>query len=197
MTVFWKKSRNLFSFITVVMSTAIELVRRRLSGLIGGATSLFTSLFLMLITLNLFGLVPYVFRLTSHLAINLAISLPLWLAIIMIGRSYDLGTLLAHFQPIGSPTFLNPFLCVIELLRNLVRPVTLAVRLTANLRTGHILIGLLGLGFVNRRLIGMMLVIVLGMFYFMFEIGVCFVQAYIFTLLPTLYSDEHPSDSHL
>ena len=172
-------------------------MRRRLSGLIGGAASLFTSLFLMLILLNLLGLVPYVFRLTSHLAINLAISLPLWLGIITMGGSYDLGTLLAHFQPIGSPTFLNPFLCVIELLRNLVRPVTLAVRLTANLSTGHILIGLLGLGFVSRKLVGMILIVGLGMFYFMFEIGVCFVQAYIFMLLPTLYSDEHPSNSHL
>lgn len=178
------------------MSIASELVYRRLSKSIGGSIPLFISLFLSLISFNLLGLVPYLFRLTSHLAINLAISLPLWLSTVLIGRFYDLGSLLAHFQPIGSPAFLNPFLCLIELVRNLVRPITLAVRLTANLRTGHILIRLLGLGFINSRIIGIRLIISLGLFYFIFEIGVCFVQAYIFTLLPTLYADEHPRESH-
>ena len=192
----WTKSRNFFTFVITIISTAGELVHRRSRKSIGGSTPLFISLFLFLISFNLLGLIPYVFSLTRHLSINLAISLPLWLSIILIGRFYDLGSLLAHFQPIGSPAFLNPFLCVIELVRNLVRPITLAVRLTANLRTGHILIGLLGLGFVNNRLIGIIIIIRLGLFYFIFEIGVCFVQAYIFTLLPTLYSDEHPRDSH-
>jgi len=93
---------------------------------------------------------------------------------------------LAHLQPVGSPAFLNPFLCVIELVRLIVRPVTLAVRLTANLRTGHILIALLGTGFMSS-----VSVLVGGMFYFMFEMAVCLIQAYIFTLLPTLYSDDH------
>lgn len=93
---------------------------------------------------------------------------------------------MAHLQPVGSPAFLNPFLCVIELVRLIVRPVTLAVRLTANLRTGHILIALLGTGFMSS-----VSVLVGGMFYFMFEMAVCLIQAYIFTLLPTLYSDDH------
>ena len=100
--------------------------------------------------------------------------------------TYNLGDFLAHLQPVGSPAFLNPFLCVIELVRLLVRPLTLAVRLTANLRTGHILIALLGTGFI-----GSSLVLLGGIFYFMFEMVICMIQAYIFTLLPTLYSDDH------
>lgn len=109
--------------------------------------------------------------------------------------TYDLARFLAHFQPIGSPTLLNPFLCLIELVRIGVRPVTLAVRLTANLSTGHILIGLLGSSFVRVGVVSMFAVCTLGLFYFMFEIGVCLVQAYIYTLLPTLYLDEHPKSS--
>jgi ATP synthase subunit 6 len=114
----------------------------------------------------------------------------------MMGMFYDFGSFLAHFQPIGSPAALSPFLCLIELVSRLVRPITLSVRLTANLSTGHILIGLLGLGFVNRGLLVIIFVWFVGLFYFIFEMGVCFVQGYIFTLLPTLYLDEHPRDAH-
>lgn len=151
---------------------------------------------MVLVVLNLLGLVPYVFRLTSHLAVNLALSLPLWVIIVFMSITYDLGSFLAHLQPIGSPAALNPFLCVIELVRLLVRPITLAVRLTANLSTGHILIALLGVGFVNSGLVTGAVILFLGIFYFIFEIGVCLIQAYIFTLLPTLYLDEHPRDNH-
>ena len=99
---------------------------------------------------------------------------------------YNLGDFVAHLQPLGSPALLSPFLCVIELVRLLVRPFTLGIRLTANLRTGHILIALLGRGFIT-----LFLVVLVGLFYFLFEIAVCVIQAYIFTLLPTLYTDDH------
>jgi len=100
---------------------------------------------------------------------------------------------LAHFQPIGSPTLLNPFLSIIELIRNVVRPITLAVRLTANLTTGHILMALLGIAFTGRTNIFIRtIILIIGIFYFMFEIVVCIIQRYIFRLISTLYMDEHP-----
>lgn len=193
---FWVRCGVFFSFFRLLLSVVEELVFRSMSKGVGGSMAVFSSLFFLLIGLNLIGLVPYVFRVTSHLSINLAIALPLWLSVVLMGIFYDFGRFLAHFQPIGSPAALNPFLCLIELVRSLVRPITLSVRLTANLSTGHILIGLLGLGFVNRRVVTMGLILVIGLFYFIFEMGVCFVQGYIFTLLPTLYLDEHPRDSH-
>lgn len=193
---FWVCSGGFFSFIRGLLSVVGELVFRRLRGGMGGSVAVFSSLFCFLVGLNLMGLVPYIFSLTSHLAINLRVSLPLWLCIVLIRGFYDLGGFLSHLQPIGSPALLNPFLCLIELVRNLVRPITLAVRLTANLRTGHILMGLLGLGFVNRGAGVRRLIMVVGLFYFIFEMGVCFIQSYIFTLLPTLYADEHPRKVH-
>ena len=171
------------------------LVVRRIGKEVGGSFAVFSSLFLFLVFLNVFGLVPYVFSLRSHLAINLAVSLPLWLSIVSIGLCYDFVGFISHLQPLGSPVLLNPFLCLIELVRNLVRPLTLSVRLTANLRTGHILMALSGISFVNGRFLVGFLVLRVGLFYFIFELGVCFVQSYIFTLLPTLYVDEHPSFS--
>lgn len=110
--------------------------------------------------------------------------------------SFRLGDFLAHILPLGSPRFLNPFLCLVELVRLIVRPVTLAVRLMANMRTGHILIGLLGIRAINSSsLMVFPLVFLVGIFYCMFEIVVCIVQGYIFILLPILYADEHPSKS--
>ena len=171
------------------------MVVRSIGKLVGGSFAIFSSLFFCLIFFNLFGLVPYVFSLTRHLAVNLAISLPLWLSVVVIGLSYDFVGFMSHLQPTGSPVLLNPFLCIIELVSNLVRPLTLSVRLTANLSTGHILMALSGISFVSGGTFVGLLVLVVGLFYFLFELGVCFVQGYIFTLLPTLYVDEHPSFS--
>lgn len=109
---------------------------------------------------------------------------------------FDLSSFLAHLQPIGSPSFLNPFLCVIELVSLCVRPITLSVRLTANLTTGHILIALLGSSFFGSGFFVLCLVGFVGAFYFIFEIAVCFIQSYIFTLLSVLYIDDHPTKGH-
>lgn len=175
-----------------ILSVSHSLYSRTLAGRVGGLRVFFALLFNRVVFANCFGMIPYVFRATSHLAINLAIALPVWFAIIFMRISYNLSAFLAHLQPSGSPAVLSPFLCLIELVRLIVRPLTLSVRLTANLRTGHILIGLLGVGFINSGLGASLLILFVGVFYTMFEFAVCFIQAYIFTLLPGLYIDEHP-----
>lgn len=85
---------------------------------------------------------------------------------------------IAHLVPTGTPLLLAPFLVLIESIRIGVRPLTLAVRLTANIITGHIIISI-----ITRP--------IFTSFYMIFEGTICIVQAYIFTLLPTLYIDEH------
>ena len=189
---FWGRHGKLRRVLSFIMFIAEDLVVRTQGKNIGGAVVVSVSLIFIIVIMNLLGLVPYVFRLTRHLSINLSISIPIWLGVVLISMSYDLSAFLAHLQPLGSPAPLNPFLCVIELVRLLVRPITLSVRLTANLRTGHILMGLLGVGFVSQSVAGGFIIFAVGIFYFIFEIAVCLIQAYIFTLLPTLYADEHP-----
>lgn len=183
--IFWVKASSFWGLLKGRFLIVWDLVVRRKAKVLG-RRSFYSRLFLVLVLLNMWGLVPYVFRLTRHLAVNLQISLPVWLAIVLIRIRYNLGDFLAHLQPLGSPAPLNPFLCAIELVSLIVRPLTLAVRLTANLRTGHILMALLGTGFMYQPW-----VVVLGIFYCIFEIAVCVIQAYIFTLLPTLYSEDH------
>ena len=189
---FWMLNRSNFRVVSSIIRLVGGLYGRTRSKFIGGMARLFVGLFLALVIINLLGLVPFVFSLTRHLAVNGVLALVVWLRVVLIGLVYNLPAFLAHLQPIGSPRLLNPFLCLIELVSLLVRPLTLAVRLTANLRTGHILIALLGSGFISVPGLGRLFVLVLGVFYFLFEMGVCVIQGYIFTLLPTLYADEHP-----
>lgn len=170
------------------------IVSRTQARKIGMSYSIFIRWTLLVIWLNLTGLVPYVFRMTRHLALNLSLTLPIWVIIVLIRSSFNLNNYLSHFQPIGSPAPLNPFLCLIELVRNLVRPITLAVRLAANLRTGHIMLTLLGTAFTKASLIMLPIILILGTFYTIFEIAICIIQTYIFTLLPTLYTDDHPTN---
>jgi len=98
--------------------------------------------------------------------------------------------------PIGAPAALNPFLVIIETVSIMVRPITLSVRLTANIRAGHIVLTLIGnyltTSFFISGIFSIALLLRIQVFYTIFEFGIGIIQAYIFCLLITLYSDEHP-----
>lgn len=101
---------------------------------------------------------------------------------------------LAHYLPLGAPSVLNPFLVVIEFVRDFVRPITISARLAANIRAGHIVLGLMGVYLCKGLFsLGFMFVclLLLQVGYFFFEVGVCGIQAYIFRLLPSLYANDH------
>jgi len=106
--------------------------------------NLITALFLFLFCINLSGLIPYVFRPTRHLAISLSLGLPLWLSLIISGILFNPTSVIASLLPVGAPAALHPFLVIIETVRILVCPITLSVRLTANIRAGHIVLTLIG-----------------------------------------------------
>ncbi|MCB4761721.1 MAG: F0F1 ATP synthase subunit A [Sulfurovum sp.] len=105
-------------------------------------------------------------------------------------------SVIASLLPIGAPAPLNPFLVIIETVRILVRPITLSVRLTANIRAGHIVLTLIGnyltASFFLSSVFSIILLVRIQILYTIFEFGIRIIQAYIFCLLITLYSDEHP-----
>lgn len=83
---------------------------------------------------------------------------------------------------------------LVEIVRVLVRPVTLSIRLTANIGAGHIVLALVG-GFLTSIMadanFSSLLLYLINSFYFIFELAICCIQGYIFSLLLILYSDEH------
>lgn len=103
---------------------------------------------------------------------------------------------MAALLPIGAPAPLNPFLVLIETVRIIARPITLSVRLMANIRAGHIVLTLIG-NYLTTSLfflpsVRALILLTIQVFYTVFEFGIGVIQAYIFCLLITLYSDEHP-----
>lgn len=148
-----------------------------------GGVSVLPSLFSLVLLMNVLGMVPYCFGLSCHLSTNLGLALAVWGAVIVARLRFSLVGTLSHFSPTGGPAALSPFLCIIELVRCLIRPVTLSVRLAANLSTGHIFIGLMS---------GAAGLLPVGAGYFIFEMAVATIQTYIFCLLPILYIEDHP-----
>ena len=182
--------------ISILKDTVVSQVVRSFGTNLGGFTGLVAGLFLFLIFINLIGLVPYVFRATSHLAISFSLGLPLWLSLIISGAVFAPSSVVAGLLPMGAPAALNPFLVLIETVSIIARPVTLSVRLIANIRAGHIVLTLIG-NYLTTSLFFMpsfsiILLLRIQVFYTVFEFGIGVIQAYIFCLLITLYSDEHP-----
>nr|YP_009773419.1 ATP synthase F0 subunit 6 [Chiton albolineatus]QIZ12635.1 ATP synthase F0 subunit 6 [Chiton albolineatus] len=163
---------------------------------LSGFSNIISSIFITLIFINLLGLFPYVFSLSSHLTFALSFGFPLWLSLIISGIFFNFSSVIAHLLPSGAPMFLNPFLVLVETVSISVRPITLSIRLVANMSAGHIILGLIGAylsaGMFTYSVLIIILLILVEIFYFMFEIGVSMIQAYIFSLLIILYSEDHP-----
>lgn len=148
------------------------------------------TLFILIIIVNVIALYPQVFSLTSHVTFNLPLSLTFWLGLIMFGWIKNTNIILSHLVPQGTPNSLIIFIVLIELVRNLIRPITLSVRLTANLIAGHLLISLLGRAIIKMTLLTRMFFIIIPMILTILELAVACIQAYVFITLITLYTTE-------
>nr|YP_010459006.1 ATP synthase F0 subunit 6 [Discus perspectivus]UUB71743.1 ATP synthase F0 subunit 6 [Discus perspectivus] len=155
--------------------------------------SLVSSLFIVIIFLNLGGMYPYMFSPTTSLWGVSTLGLVIWGGILISGFFFNFKSAAAHLAPAGAPLALIPFLVLIETISLLIRPLTLTVRLVANISAGHIVMSLIANLLVSLTTgYGVVLVLVLMGGYTLFEFFVCGIQTYIFCLLITLYISEHP-----
>lgn len=145
--------------------------------------------FRMLLIGNIIGLFPYIFRPTSHIFFNACFSVVFWVSIFLSSYFLDPVGYLGHHTPMGSPLILSFALKIIELISKFIRPLTLCLRLSVKIRTGHIFIYLLRGGCFRSFTYFFVGLFVLG-FYFIFEIAICFVQAFVFGLLLVKYAGE-------
>ena len=153
-------------------------------------------LFVSLLIINLSGMVPYSFTVTSHLIITFWLGLSVFIGINIVGiRTYGIH-FLSLFLPAGVPLTLAPLLVVIEVISYFIRVVSLSVRLFANMMSGHILLKVL-LGFAwtmmlaNTLLYALHFIPLLVVFMLIgLEIGVALIQAYVFTILVCIYLND-------
>nr|QZL13467.1 ATP synthase F0 subunit 6 [Pherusa bengalensis] len=193
----WMASGRLQTLLTLPTHIMNSQLSRTFSVNLKGMMSLLTPLFIMIISVNLMGLLPYVFSSSSHLMFTLSFGLVLWLGMIMSAMVFDPYTFAANLLPGGAPMWLNPLLVLIETISIMVRPITLSFRLAANMTAGHIVLTLLGAYTMTAILtspLASMLLLPTEILYTLFEVGICLIQAYIFCLLLSLYSDDHPSN---
>nr|YP_009024625.1 ATP synthase F0 subunit 6 [Lamproptera curius]AHN13394.1 ATP synthase F0 subunit 6 [Lamproptera curius] len=155
-----------------------------------GSTFIFISLFSFILFNNFLGLFPYIFTSTSHLTISLSISLSLWLSFMIYGWLNNTQHMFIHMIPQGTPNILMPFMVLIETISNIIRPMTLAVRLTANMIAGHLLLTLLSSTGNNMFMFMLLFLILVQILLLILESAVAIIQSYVIAILSTLYSSE-------
>lgn len=149
-----------------------------------GRIIIFVALFSSILWFNWIGLFSYIFTNTGLISFTFSARSFVWIRLFMLTLRTNLGRFLRHLVPTGTPVFLIRFIVFIELIRNIIRPITLGVRLAANITAGHLLIALLA------SLDGWAASTRLQILLFSLEIAVGLIQAYVFALLRFLYFTE-------
>nr|YP_009368080.1 ATP synthase F0 subunit 6 [Lepilemur dorsalis]YP_009368171.1 ATP synthase F0 subunit 6 [Lepilemur mittermeieri]ADP68120.1 ATP synthase F0 subunit 6 [Lepilemur dorsalis]ADP68224.1 ATP synthase F0 subunit 6 [Lepilemur mittermeieri]ADP68237.1 ATP synthase F0 subunit 6 [Lepilemur mittermeieri]ADP68250.1 ATP synthase F0 subunit 6 [Lepilemur dorsalis]UPN62966.1 ATP synthase F0 subunit 6 [Lepilemur dorsalis] len=152
------------------------------------------SLILFIGSTNLLGLLPHSFTPTTQLSMNLGMAIPLWTATIITGLRHKTKASLAHLLPQGTPTPLIPMLIIIETISLLIQPMALAVRLTANITAGHLLMHLIGgttLVLISINPAISLITLIVLILLTVLELAVALIQAYVFTLLVSLYLHDN------
>jgi F-type H+-transporting ATPase subunit a len=154
------------------------------------------SLFMFVLLCNLLGMAPYSFTATSHIIATFTLSAILFIVII-IAAFYKHGLkFLSIFLPSGVPAMLAPLMIVIEFFAYLARPVSLSIRLAANMTAGHTMMKVIAGFVVPLGLVGGWLPLLFLMVLTAFEIFVAILQAYIFTILACVYLNDAVEISH-
>nr|CCI69398.1 ATP synthase F0 subunit 6 [Longipodacrangonyx sp. 1 MDMBR-2012] len=146
--------------------------------------------FLFILFNNFLGLFPYIFCASSHMSFTLSLGLLSWLSLMVYGWINNYKNLLIHLIPQGTSSFLMPFMVLVESISNIIRPITLSIRLCANMIAGHLLVTLLSSSLISSSY-AMFSFLMLGEVALMIlEMAVAFIQAYVFSMLFTLYASE-------
>ena len=155
------------------------------------------SLFMFVLFCNMVGMLPYSFTVTSHIIVTLILALFIFIAVTIIGFVKHGFKYLSIFVPSGVPAVLLPLITVIEIISYLSRPVSLSVRLFANMMAGHTMLKVFGFFVAGMFFSGNLFISPLGIAPLAFivaftglEILVAFLQAYVFAILTCIYLND-------
>lgn len=159
------------------------------------------SLFMFVLVANMFGMIPFFFTVTSHIIITFALALLVFAVVIIYGFWKNGLKFLKLFVPSGVPGYVLPIVVPIEIVSFLSRPISLSVRLFANILAGHItlkvfagfIVTLGALGWLGW--LGAILPLVMTVAITALEFLVAALQAYVFAVLTSMYINDaiHPS----
>ena len=163
-------------------------------------------LFFFILMCNLVGLIPINFCITSHIFVTFSLSISMFVGIVILSIQHQGKDFLWFFVPKNVPQVLIPFLTFIEVVSYISRLFSLAIRLFANMVAGHALLHIIGgsLAGGSKMLsnvhIAVGLLIIIPFFIFVaivgLEMGIAFLQAYVFVVLVTIYLNECYGGAH-
>ena len=148
------------------------------------------SLFMFVLFCNMLGMIPYSFTVTSHIIVTFVLATFVFIGVTIIGFLKHGFGYLKLFVPSGVPALLLPLIVVIEIISYLSRPVSLSVRLFANMMAGHTMLKVFGGFVISLGLIGGWLPLSFSVALTGLEILVAFLQAYVFAILTCIYLND-------
>nr|YP_009176366.1 ATP synthase F0 subunit 6 [Enchiridium sp. MTA_2015]ALI86931.1 ATP synthase F0 subunit 6 [Enchiridium sp. MTA_2015] len=189
---FWNINLFYFSlsrvsqFFSSLLSWHYENIKAPSINQVKGSYIIIGGSFFLILGSNIWGLFPYVFGLTTQMVLTFTASWVLWLSMLWSSTEYSFIKFFSNFTPSGSPGYLAPILAIIEIVSNIIRPLTLSLRLSINITTGHVFISLMG---VSSNFLTVVVILMWG--YILFEVGISFIQGFVFSLLIGQYLGEH------
>jgi len=181
---------NIFSLITSLVIDNIQNIKNKYF------IPLVYTIFLFLLSFNILGLVPYSFTITSHIAVTFGFALSLFLGINFIGIKEHKFNFFSLLLPSGTSVLLALLLVPIELISFVFKPISLSIRLFANMMAGHTLLKVIaGFGYSLMGASGsLFLVHIFPLFLlvplFFLELGVALIQSFVFSILVCIYIND-------
>ena len=148
------------------------------------------TLFMFVLFCNMIGMLPYAFTVTSHIIVTFMLAALVFIGVTIIGFMKHGIKYLELFVPRGVPIVLLPLIVVIEIISYLSRPVSLSVRLFANMMAGHTMLKVFGGFVISLGLLGGWLPLGFSVALTGLEILVAFLQAYVFAILTCIYLND-------
>ena len=148
------------------------------------------TLFVFILFCNMLGMLPYSFTVTSHIIVTLTFAIFIFIGVTILGFAIHGFKYLKIFVPSGVPILLLPIITIIEIISYLSRPISLSVRLFANMMAGHTMLKVFGGFVISLGLVGGWLPLTFSVALTGLEILVAFLQAYVFAILTCIYLND-------
>ena len=189
-----KKKSLVPSKIQIITEMSYSFVAKMISDTAGSKAKPFFpfifTLFMFVLFCNMIGMLPYSFTVTSHIIVTLVLAVVVFIGVTIIGFVQHGIKYLELFVPKGVPVVLLPLIVIIEIISYLSRPVSLSVRLFANMMAGHTMLKVFGGFVISLGLLGGWLPLGFSVALTGLEILVAFLQAYVFAILTCIYLND-------
>ena len=189
-----KKKSLIPSKIKLITEMSYTFIAKMINETAGSSAKAFFpfvfTLFMFVLFCNMIGMLPYSFTVTSHIIVTFVLAAIVFMGVTILGFAKHGFKYLELFVPKDVPIALLPLIIIIEIISYLSRPVSLSVRLFANMMAGHTMLKVFGGFVISLGLLGGWLPLCFSVALTGLDILVAFLQAYVFAILTCIYLND-------